>query len=372
MMMQGNCVLVTGGAGFIGRNVAAELLARGARVRVLDSLVPQVHQGADKVALPSDVEFIRGDVRDADAVRRALAGVDGVVHLAAEVGVGQSMYAIERYTDANDTGTAVLLEQMIGGSVSRIVTASSMSIYGEGLYADVAGSLHDEVTRAPLDLQWRKWDPRGSDGTPLRPLPTPETKRPMLASVYAIGKYVQERLTLTVAQPYGIEALALRLWNVFGPGQALSNPYTGVLAIFASRIANGQPPMVFEDGQQLRDFVHVDDVSRAFVDALEVDGVSGQVLNIASGQIRTVNSVADDLAAAMGSAITAEVTQEGRVGDVRHCIADITRARQALGFEPQEDFRARLVDLAEWVGGQSASDHVARATNELKVRGLVI
>lgn len=369
--MSGESVLVTGGAGFIGRAVCGALLAQGARVRVLDALIDQVHGGRGRPAALADVDFRHGDVRDADAVRSALAGVDSIVHLAAEVGVGQSMYAIERYTSVNEVGTAVLLEQMIAHPVRRIVTASSMSIYGEGRYVDWTGTMHDDVVRGGDAVRARRWDPVATDGTPLRPVATPETKAPALASVYAIGKYVQERMPLAVASAYGREAVALRLWNVFGPGQALSNPYTGALAIFASRIANGAPPMIFEDGRQQRDFVHVDDVARAFVLALDAGEAAGSVVNIASGQARTILSVAADLAAAMGGSSDVDVTEKGRAGDIRHCLADIDRARATLGFAPQEVFADRLVDLAQWVVGQDADDRVGMATGELLSRGLV-
>jgi len=371
-MVVDRTILVTGGAGFIGRAVCRALLERGDRVRVLDSLIDQVHGGRGRPAeLGRDVEFVQGDVRDADAVGAALRGVDGVIHLAAEVGVGQSMYAIERYTSVNELGTAVLLEQLVAQPVRRIVTASSMSIYGEGRYRDAAGAVFDEVGRDPAALRRRCWDPVGPSGETLIPAPTPETKHPQLASVYAIGKYVQERMPLTVAAAYGMEAVALRLWNVFGPGQALSNPYTGVLAIFASRIANRRAPMIFEDGLQRRDFVHVDDVARAFLLALDEPRVAGGVFNIASGEQRTVLAVAHDLAEAMGTATEPDVTGEGRSGDIRHCLADIALARATLGYAPREDFHERLVDLADWVVGQDPRDGVAAATTELKARGLV-
>src|SRR5579884_166820 len=258
-------VLITGGAGFIGRHLARALLERGDKVRVLDSLIEQVHPSRGRPAdLDADVELQVGDVRDETAVLKALKGVDKVVHLAAEVGVGQSMYAVDRYTSVNDHGTAVLFQQLIDNPVRRVVVASSMSIYGEGLYRAHDGRLREDVARGGRNPDGA-WDPLDEDGRPLAPAPTPETKRPALASVYAIGKYVQERLTLTLAPAYGMEATALRLWNVYGPGQALSNPYTGVLAIFASRLLNRQRPSIFEDGEQRRDFVHVEDVARAFV-----------------------------------------------------------------------------------------------------------
>ena len=366
-------ILVTGGAGFIGRFVCDELLRRGHRVRVLDSLIEQVHGDAGRpAALSGDVELIRADVRDGDAVARALDGIDSVVHLAAEVGVGQSMYEVERYTSVNDVGTAVLFERLIDKPVRRVVTASSMSIYGEGLYRDRDGRLVEDAERKGLRDGQRNWEPLDADGRPLEPVATPEWKRPNLASIYALNKYVQERTTHIMAAPYGIEGVCLRLFNVYGPGQALSNPYTGVLAIFASRLLNGQQPMIFEDGEQRRDFVHVTDVARAFADALFLPQAAGGTFNIGSGTDRSVTQVAEALARAMGkNEIAPEIVGKTRVGDIRHCFCDTAMARQAIGFEARQDFVEGLAELAEWVAEQTAEDRVATARAELEARGLV-
>lgn len=365
-------ILITGGAGFIGRHVAEALLRRGDRVRILDSLIQQVHpQRLWPAELHPDIELMVGDVRDADIVRRSLSGIDKVVHLAAEVGVGQSMYAVDRYTSVNDVGTAVLFQQLIDDPVQRVVVASSMSIYGEGLYRTVDGELVQDVVRGKRNPDG-SWDPLDAEGRPLLPVPTPETKQPALRSVYAIGKYVQERLTLTLTQQYGMAGAALRLWNVYGPGQALSNPYTGVLAIFAARIGNGEAPLVFEDGRQRRDFVHVRDVARAFLLALDHPAADGGVFNIGSGEDRTIAEVARLQAAAMGRPnIRPDITQQARAGDIRHNIPDLTRARTVLGYEAVEDFADGLAELAEWAGRQQAEDRVVEARRELELRGLV-
>ena len=366
-------VLITGGAGFIGRAVTRELLSRGHEVRILDSLIEQVHGNRERPEdLAQEVELIRADVRNGDAVASALKGIDSIVHLAAEVGVGQSMYAVERYTSVNDVGTAVLFEKLIEQPVRRVVTASSMSIYGEGLYRDADGALVEEAKRAPRIGEEQSWDPLDAEGRPLTPVATPEWKRPDLASIYALGKYVQERTTLIMSQAYGMEGVCLRLFNVYGPGQALSNPYTGVLAIFASRLLNGQPPMIFEDGEQRRDFVYVGDVARAFADALELPQAAGEVFNIGSGHDRSVTEVAQELARAMGrSEIAPQTVGKSRIGDIRHCFCDGSKAAEKLGFRAGQDFGEGLAELAEWVALQTADDRVDEARAELEARGLV-
>jgi dTDP-L-rhamnose 4-epimerase len=366
-------VLVTGGAGFIGRSVCNELLTRGHKVRVLDALIEQVHGEVDgSKLLPGDVELLVGDVRNGDIVQKALRGVDSVINLAAEVGVGQSMYEVERYTSVNDVGTAVLMEKLIANPVRRVVTASSMSIYGEGLYRDANGAMAQDAERAAGAGDGQSWEPLDKQGRPLEPVPTPEWKRPDLASIYALGKYVQERTTLIVAGAYGMEGVCLRLFNVYGPGQALSNPYTGVLAIFSSRLLNNQRPVIFEDGEQRRDFVHVSDVARAFCDALELPQAAGGVFNIGSGHDRSVREVAQALAGALGKhGIEPEIAGKGRIGDIRHCFCDGSLAADKLGFRATTDFGQGLAELAEWVASQTSVDRVDHARAELEKRGLV-
>ena len=366
-------ILVTGGAGFIGRAVIKELLRRGNEVRVLDSLIEQVHGDRERPEdLPADAELIVGDIRNKDVVMRALHGIDSVIHLAAEVGVGQSMYAVERYTSVNETGSAVLFEALIDHPVRRVVTASSMSIYGEGLYRDADGSLVQEAERKARTSEGQSWDPLDAQGRPLAPVATPEWKQPSLASIYALGKYVQERQTLIMTRAYGMEGTCLRLFNVYGPGQALSNPYTGVLAIFSSRLLNGQRPMVFEDGEQRRDFVYVGDVARAFADALVDPRANGEVFNIGSGVDRSVNDVARSMARALNhNDLEPEVVGKARIGDIRHCFCDGGKAAEMLGFRADKNFDEGLAELAEWVALQTADDRVDEARAELEAKGLV-
>lgn len=365
-------VLVTGGAGFIGSHVCDELLARGYEVRVLDTFDPQVHGDAAHSHLDRNVEVIAGDVRNGDIVTHALRGCDSVIHLAALVGVGQSMYDIVSYTSVNDVGAATLLEAVARNPVARLVVASSMSVYGEGLAQDDRGGTVAPAARTARQFRAGDWELRDGEGHALTPIPTAEHKTPDLASIYALNKFVQERQFLLIGAAYGIPAVALRLFNVYGPRQALSNPYTGVLAIFAARLMNGRPPLIFEDGLQKRDFVNVKDVARAFRLAIETDAANGKAINVGSGVSRTVRSVATDLAAALGRTdIEPEITGRFRAGDIRHCFADTRLARDLLGFEAETDWTEGLAELTDWLAGQVAVDRVSLATEELDRRGLV-
>ncbi len=368
-------ILITGGAGFIGSHVAAELLAGGYRVRALDSLVPQVHgEGGQRPSyLAPEVELIRGDVRDKETVVRALDGIDAVIHLVALVGVGQSMYRISEYTSVNNFGTAVLLQALSERPVESLVVASSMSIYGEGLYLDAAGSVRSVEDRSLQQLKMGDWEVRDSRGRPLTPAPTPEDKPPALASVYALSKFDQERMCLMLGRAYGIPTVALRFFNTYGPNQALSNPYTGVLSNFASRVLNGQPPLIFEDGLQKRDFVSVYDVARACRMALETPSAAGLAINISSGQAMTVREVAERTVAAIGRPdIQPAITGNYRAGDIRHCFADISLAKRVLGWQPQVTLERGLEDLAEWLQGKTAVDRGIEARQELAARGLMV
>lgn len=366
-------VLITGGAGFIGSHAADALLAAGYEVRLLDSLSAQVHGRARQRPsyLTSEAELMVGDIVDPNAVERALRGVTMVLHLAASVGVGQSMYDIVSYVRTNELGTAVLLEALTKRPVERLVVASSMSIYGEGACETIEGDPVSPEERSVDQLKCAQWELKDAAGRKLVPLPTPETKQPTLSSIYALNKYAQERMCLITGKAYGIPTAALRFFNVFGPNQALSNPYTGVLAIFAARILNGRSPLVFEDGLQRRDFVHVRDVARACVMALQ-SRRNGECFNIGSGESRSILSVAGDLARVMNrSDLTPEVTGKYRAGDIRHCFADIEKSRAVLGFEPQVAFTRGLEELADYLAGQIADDQAEKATEELAKRGLV-
>jgi dTDP-L-rhamnose 4-epimerase len=373
--MKGKHILITGGAGFIGSHLADQLIERGHRVRVLDCLLPQVHGEGQRRPeyLHPEVELQVGDVRDPEAVRQALEGVEVVYHFAAAVGVGQSMYEIAHYTSVNNMGTAVLLEALMKRPVQRLVVASSMSVYGEGLFHTSDGQLVPGHDRSREQLQAGQWELLDAKGKPLTPMPTPETKQPALSSVYALSKYDQERLCLVFGKAYNIPTVALRFFNVYGPRQALSNPYTGVLAIFASRLLNNKAPLIFEDGYQQRDFVSVHDIARGCRLAMEVPEAAGGVFNIGSGHPVTVREVAAHVAEVMGKPhIRPEVAGKYRVGDVRHCFADISLARKVLGYEPQVSFHQGLAELAEWLKGQVATDHVDEARAELERRGLTV
>lgn len=367
-------ILITGGAGFIGSHVADELLAAGYSVRALDSLIPQVH-GSERARpgyLSAEVELMVGELEDRDLLRRALAGVSGVFHFAARVGVGQSMYQIADYTRSNDLATAVLLEELVKQRVDKLVVASSMSIYGEGLYQDSGGHRVSGMERPLEQLKRHQWELLDNNGRVLAPLPTPENKVPSLSSIYALSKFDQERMCLLLGRAHGISTIALRFFNVYGPRQALSNPYTGVLAIFAAELLQGRPPRIFEDGLQKRDFVHVHDVAHACRLALE-SPVADEIFNIGSGREITISQVATELSRVLGKEyLGEEITERYRVGDIRHCFADITKAQAILGYQPRVSFDKGLHELAEWLEGQIVVDHGIRTSKELEERGLTV
>lgn len=372
----GKQILITGGAGFIGAHVANELLKHGYGVRALDNLLPQVH-GPERrrpAYLNREVELIVGDVRDASVLARALERIDAVFHFVAIVGVGQSMYQIADYTSVNNLGTATLLQALTTTHpVECLVVASSMSIYGEGLYRDPAGVIRTARDRTLEQLKMGDWEVRDERGEALSPVPTTEDKPPRLASIYALSKYDQERMCLLIGRAYAIPAVALRFFNTYGPYQALSNPYTGVLSNFASRVLNGNRPLIFEDGMQKRDLVSVYDVARACRLALETPAAAGQAFNIGSGVPLTVREVAERAVRALGRGdIRPEITGRYRAGDIRHCFADISLARRVLKYEPRVTLEEGLRDLVGWLEGQTATDRGVEARTELAARGLMV
>ena len=364
--------LVTGGAGFIGTHLVARLVESGRQVVVLDSLESQVHGGAEP-ALPDGTRFVEGDVADERAASVSLEGVSEIVHLASLVGVGQSMYEIERYVRGNTHATAAFLETVLSlpERPRRLVVASSMSIYGEGEYSCLEHGSLAPAPRPERQLVERRWECLCPlCGEPLAPSPTRETKPLIPTSVYAVTKRDHEELSLVIGRSYGIPTVALRFFNVYGPGQALSNPYTGVAAIFASRLLNQRRPIVFEDGQQSRDLIHVSDIVEGIVRALDSDAAVDHAINLGTGRPTTVNEVAGALADGLDLEIEPERLGEYRAGDIRHCYADVTGARELLGFEARVELADGMRDLVRWLQEQEAVDLVERARSELVARGL--
>jgi dTDP-L-rhamnose 4-epimerase len=368
-------VLVTGGAGFIGSHLVDALVAQGNKVRVLDLLVPQVHGAdAEPVNVDSSVEFIRADVCNREVVDKALQDIEVVFHEAAEVGVGQSMYEIERYVRANDLGTAVVLEAVLARrpQIKKFVIASSMSIYGEGAYSCKDCGIVYPQLRPSEQLMERRWELEcPTCGKQVAPTATGEDKPLFPTSIYAVTKQDQEQFCLAVGRSYKIPTVALRYFNVYGTRQALSNPYTGVCAIFSSRLLNGNSPMIFEDGEQTRDFVHVSDIVQANLLAIETDNADYQALNIGTGVATSVREVCELLAAGLGVDIEPEIVGKYREGDIRHCVSDISKARTLLGYEPKVSLEKGIPELLTWVRAQAAQDQVESATAELESRQLV-
>ena len=369
-------VLITGGAGFIGSFVADRLLSRGDRVRLLDRLDPQVHPQGPPEHLPREAEFRVADVRDKVAVLDALAGVDVVVHCAAAVGVAQSLYRVQHFIDANVGGTAVLLEALAERREApvRLIIPTSMTGYGEGVYRRPSdgGQIRIPI-RTREEVSVRGWEPVDPEsGEVVVPAPTPEDAALLATNVYALSKRYQEELALALGRTYGFPVTCLRLFNVYGPRQSLSNPYTGVLAIFLSRLLAGHPPVVYEDGLQSRDFVSVHDVARAIELAIETPACAGRVINVGSGEARAIGEVARILARLVGrDDLVPEIRGEFRSGDVRHCVADTRLARRLLGFSPTVRWEEGLAEVVEWARRAPAEDAFARAAEELRAHGLV-
>jgi dTDP-L-rhamnose 4-epimerase len=373
-LAQARKVLITGGAGFVGSHTADALLERGHTVRIYDNLSPQVHANGPPQYLPQGAEFIGADIRDVDKLRAAVRDIEVIFHFAAAVGVGQSMYRISEYTAVNNLGTANLLQAILDSrsQPEKIIIASSMSIYGEGksLCQD-CGEVAPPL-RSVQQLRHKQWEVRCPQcGETVLAVLTPESKPLECGSVYALSKKNEEEMALLFGRTYGIAVVALRFFNIYGPRQSLSNPYTGVAAIFASRLLNDKPPVIFEDGLQMRDFVSVHDITRANLLAMENRAVDGMALNIGSGQPVTMRQVASELAAALDLSIPSVVSGQYRSGDIRHCFADISKARNLLGYRPRVTLQQGLGHLACWLRSQAADDRVERAIEDLSFHGLV-
>ena len=370
----GKNILITGGAGFIGSFLADELIRRGHSVRIIDSLDTQVHPKGMPDYFNPAAEFTKGDVRDYDCLGRALMGIDVVFHLAAAVGMGQSQYKIKHYVDVNTGGTANLLDLLVNRReklpLKKLIVASSMSCYGEGLYQAPDGRVVQPALRTePGPEHWDPADP--VSGEPLAPIPTPESATFTATAIYALSKAEQERLVMSVGRTYGIPVVATRFFNIYGPRQSLSNPYTGVVAIFLSMIKNNRAPLIYEDGQQTRDFISVHDVVDGLVAVMNSKKADYHVFNVGSGAPRSIESVARVLAEQYGADLPPELCGKFRKGDVRHCYADISRMRELLAWEPKVEFADGMAELIEWSRSATAADSFEKARQELVAHGLI-
>jgi dTDP-L-rhamnose 4-epimerase len=371
-------ILVTGGAGFIGANLIDRLHGEGHTLRVLDNLSPQIH-GIEPQDSPlrrqvdGKCEFIHGDVTDAATVRAALEGCDAVVHLAAETGTGQSMYEVARYCHTNVQGTAVLLEAIAErkDTIRKVVVASSRAVYGEGRYS-LDGQFVYPKRRRESDLSQGRFEPHCDiTGRMLKVEATDEDSSILPNSIYGVTKYTQEQMTLLNCKAMGIDAVALRFQNVYGPGQSLSNPYTGILSIFSTRIRHERGIDIYEDGEESRDFVYIDDVVESIVLGLTRPEAAGEAFGIGTGVATSVMTVARTLAAQYGVDVPIKVTGAYRVGDIRHNFADTTKAAKLLGFHARVPFEEGIRDFAQWVLQQPIqADSYAESMESLKKRGL--
>lgn len=369
-------ILVTGGAGFIGSHLTDALIKKGHEVRIMDSLEPQVHGGSGKkpAYLNSQADFLKAGINNESALKKAISNIEFVFHMASLVGVGQSMYRIKDYTFTNDMGTANLLELITQtkNRVKKIIVSSSMSIYGEGSYECPSCGIVYPKKRNGAQMKKKLWEmfcPKC--GKRSRPLPTDENKPLYPQSVYAINKASQEQMVLSVGKAYKIASVALRYFNVYGPRQALSNPYTGVLAIFSCRVLNNKPPLIFEDGMQTRDFVNIKDIVQANILAMEKKEADYEVFNVGTGLRTNLLEIAGFLIKEFNPGLKMQIVNKFREGDIRHCYADISKIKKKLGFSPEIKLKDGLADLLDWLKSQKAIDKISRMNLELKKRGLI-
>lgn len=365
-------ILVTGGCGFIGSHLVDELVKQHS-VKVLDSLEYQVHDGKLPDYLNPEARYIFGDVRDKEALERAIEDVDVIFHQASAVGVGQSMYQIKKYVDINILGTANLLDILVNQEhdVKKIIVAASMSSYGEGSYECDSCGIVNPPLRSLEQMSKKEWELNCPFcEKKIKPIPTNEHKIQNCNSIYALTKKNQEEMILMIGKTYGLPAVALRYFNVYGPRQSLSNPYTGVAAIFMSRIKNNKPPIVYEDGLQTRDFVSVHDIVAANLLVMLKSRANYEVFNVGTGVPLTIKSIAESIAKMYGCSIKPEITNRFRKGDVRHCYADISKIRR-LGFKQSVSFEDGMKELIEWSSKQTAEDRFDVANKELEERGLI-
>jgi dTDP-L-rhamnose 4-epimerase len=368
-------VLVTGGCGFIGSHLVDELVKEGHKVRVYDLLEEQVHQGKRPDYLNKEAEYIFADIRDKDKLKKSLKNIEIVFHQASQVGVGQSMYEIEKYVSHNCLGTAVLLDLLINTNhkVQKLIVASSMSIYGEGAYnCKKCGKVYPSL-RKEIQLKKRKWEmycPKCN--SKVRSIPTSEDKPLFPTSVYATTKRTQEEMCLQIARAYKIPAVALRYFNVYGPRQSLSNPYTGVIAIFLSRVKNNRPPLIFEDGGQSRDFIYVSDIVKANILAMKNKNADYDFFNVGTGQSKNILEVANTIINLCNKKLSPKIVNKFRHGDIRHCYADITKIKKKLGFAPEISFEEGIEELLHWSEKEEAKDLTYKAQRELEKRKLTL
>lgn len=372
-------ILITGGGGFIGSNLALKLISKGYTVTVLDNLSPQIHGDNPRETSPlyqsikDKVQFIEGTVTNIEDWKKALEGQDIIVHYAAETGTGQSMYEVQKYVDVNVTGTSLMLDLLVNGNynVKKVVVASSRSIYGEGKYmSDELGAVYPKH-RIADDMDKGDFEPNYADSSALTLVATDENSKIHPSSVYGITKQNQEQMVLTVCPTIGIAGVAFRYQNVYGPGQSLKNPYTGILSIFSTQIKNGNGINIFEDGKESRDFVYIDDVVDATLLGIEKEEANNQVFNVGTGIATDVITVADSLSKNYGVEVPITISGNYRLGDIRHNFADLTKIRSTLGFEPKFSFEQGLQKFTDWVNTQEVQeDKYQKSIDEMKAKGL--